>query len=95
MRKRLEKLRAEGMQTAASADSVDAALQNSGFVTEIKDVVVTYIRSAVAGIDLPEISGWASSKQVIVARLACPFRLIMQTAACVGRRTGEHMRSKG
>ena len=62
MRARLEKLRAQGMQTAASADSVDAALQNSGFVAEIKDVVVTYIRSAVAGIDLPEISGCASTQ---------------------------------
>ena len=60
MRKRLEQLRAQGMQTAATADSVDAALQNSGFVSEIKDVVVTYIRSAVAGISLPEISGCES-----------------------------------
>ena len=57
MRERLEKLRSEGIKTVASADSVDAAIQNSAFVTEIKDVVVTYIQSAVAGIDLPDISG--------------------------------------
>lgn len=34
-------------------------------MSEIKDVVVTYIRSAVAGLDLPEISGCASRQSSV------------------------------
>ena len=44
---------AQGSEMMRSATNVDSMVEDSAFINEIRMVVVDYIQTAVAGIDLP------------------------------------------